>query len=97
MPVTAPCVTSFPAATPTAANTTQKKTMNAVTAHVPTRAHADQSHQQKPRRRAILAAVAATFLGLYVLGVSWFANELGSEMERSLQIAPAVQDIEHRG
>ncbi len=71
--------------------------MNATTAHVRNPARLDRSHQPKHRRRAILGAVAATFLGLYVLGVSWFANELGSEMERSLQVAPAVQDVEHRG
>ena len=71
--------------------------MNAITANVrhPS-ARSDRSHNPKHRRRAIFAAVGATFLGLYVVGVSWFANELGSEMQRSLQIAPAVQDVAHR-
>ena len=71
--------------------------MNAITANAPhTASRADKTGHPKHRRRAIFAAVGATFLGLYVLGVSWFANELGSEMQRSLQIAPAVQDVEHR-
>lgn len=72
--------------------------MNATTAHARHTAvrHDDAIHARR-RRRTILAAVGATFLGLYVLGVSWFANELGTDMQRSLQIAPAVQDVEHRG
>lgn len=72
--------------------------MNAITANA-THASARSDNAARPnhRRRAIFATVAATLLGLYVLGVSWFANELGSEMQRSLQVAPAVQDVEHRG
>ena len=59
-------------------------------------AHRAQANHPKRRRRAILAAVGATFLGLYVLGISWFANELGTDMQRSLQVAPAAQDVAHR-
>lgn len=71
--------------------------MNAIPANVRHHAaHHDQANHAKRRRRVILAAVGATFLGLYVLGVSWFANELGTDMQRSLQVAPAVQDVAHR-
>lgn len=70
--------------------------MNAITAHVRHAARSDASHYQKHRRRAIFATIGATFLGLYVLGVSWIANELGTDMQRSLQLAPAVQDVAHR-
>lgn len=71
--------------------------MNAITAHARHAARNNGSGHPKHRRRTIFAAVGAALLGLYVLGVSWFANELGSEMQRNLQIAPAVQDVEHRG
>lgn len=94
--MTASHVTSFPAGHPDRSETTKKQAMNAITAHVPHPARRNGSPHPKHRRRAIFAVVAATFLGLYVLGVSWFANELGSEMQRNLQIAPAVQDVEHR-
>ena len=70
--------------------------MNAITANTPHAAPRSHEAQPKHRRRAIFATVAATFLGLYVLGVSWIANELGTDMQRSLQIAPAVQDVAHR-
>ena len=42
------------------------------------------------------AAIGAGFLGLYVMGVTWFANELQTDMQRNLQLAPAVQDVAHR-
>lgn len=58
--------------------------------------HRDATVPARRRRRAILATVGATFLGLYVLGISWFANELQSDMQRNLQLAPAVQDVAHR-
>ena len=70
--------------------------MNAITANARHSAPRRQEAQPKHRRRAVFATVAATFLGLYVLGVSWIANELGTDMQRSLQIAPAVQDVAHR-
>lgn len=75
-------------------------TLNAIGADA--RAHArhaprrDDAGHARRRRRAILATVGAAFLGLYVLGVSWFANELQSDMQRNLQLAPAVQDVAHR-
>ena len=71
--------------------------MNATTPHARHTAvrHDDATHARR-RRRTIIATVCAAFLGLYVLGVGWFANELGTDMQRSLQIAPAVQDVEHR-
>lgn len=70
--------------------------MNAITA--PSRPHAasDSATHARRRRRAIFATVGAGFLGLYVLGVTWFANELQADMQRNLQLAPAVQDVEHR-
>ena len=74
--------------------------MNAITANAPqpsgdarTRKAASATRR---RRRTVLGAAAATFLGLYVLGVSWFANSLQADMERSLQVAPAIQDVAHR-
>ena len=73
--------------------------MNAITAHahVSTRhASADDATLVRRRRRAIIGTVAAAFLGAYVLGVSWFASELTTDMERNLQLAPAVQDVAHR-
>ncbi|HET8819850.1 MAG TPA: hypothetical protein VFM73_09950 [Xanthomonadaceae bacterium] len=70
--------------------------MNAITA--PARPHADNDSATNARwrRRAIVATIGAGFLGLYVLGVTWFANELQTDMQRNLQLAPAVQDVEHR-
>ena len=65
--------------------------MNAITANTTHAAPRSHEAQPKHRRRAIFATVAATFLGLY-----WIANELGTDMQRSLQIAPAVQDVAHR-
>lgn len=75
--------------------------MNAVSAgaHVHARrpdGRHDTTGRARHRRRAIIATVGATFLGLYVLGVSWFANELQADMQRNLQLAPAVQDVAHR-
>lgn len=75
--------------------------MNAVSAgariHVRHRAeHHDGAARARRRRRAIIATVGATFLGLYVLGISWFANELQADMQRNLQLAPAIQDVQHR-
>ena len=73
--------------------------MNAISAHAthhPATREDDATHARR-RRRTIIASVGAAFLGVYVLGVSWFANELQTEMQRNLQGAPAVVDIEHRG
>lgn len=71
--------------------------MNAITAHPRhTTARHDDAIAARRRRRAIVATVCTTLLGLYVLGVSWFANELGTDMQRTLQVAPAVQDVAHR-
>ena len=50
----------------------------------------------KRRRRTVVVAVATTFLGAYALGVTWFASSLNADMARSYQLAPAVQDVEHR-
>jgi len=52
--------------------------------------------QGKPRRRTVALAVGAAFLGLYVLGVAWFADSLNEDMARSFQLAPAVADTQHR-
>lgn len=73
--------------------------MNAITAnapHAPARNDDAATHARR-RRRTILASVGAAFLGAYVLGVSWVGNALTSEMERNLQVAPAVVDVQHRG
>ena len=70
--------------------------MNAVTANARTHASSDTAHHARWRRKAIIAAIGAGFLGLYVMGVTWFANELQSDMQRNLQLAPAVQDVAHR-
>lgn len=74
--------------------------MNATATHARphARPHAtnEQATHARRRRRSIVAAVGAGFLGLYVLGVSWFANELGADMQRNLQLAPAVEDVAHR-
>ena len=75
--------------------------MNAISAdaRVPARSRAprqDDATLARRRRRAILASIAAAFLGIYVLGVSWFANQLQSDMQRNLQLAPAVEDVAHR-
>ena len=72
--------------------------MNAITAHAPHQAaRDDDATHARRRRRTVVASIAAAFLGAYVLGVSWFANELGTEMERNLQGAPAIEDVQHRG
>lgn len=70
--------------------------MNATAAHARPHAASDDATHARRRRRAIIAAIGAGFLGLYVLGVTWFANELQSDMQRNLQFAPAVQDVAHR-
>lgn len=75
--------------------------MNAISADPGAHAgHTTVKHDEptiaKRRRRAIIATAGAAFLGLYVLGVSWFANQLQSDMQRNLQLAPAVQDVAHR-
>ena len=70
--------------------------MNAVTAHARHHAASDEATHARRRRKAIIAAIGAGFLGLYVMGVTWFANELQSDMQRNLQLAPAVQDVAHR-
>jgi len=48
------------------------------------------------RRWTIGLTVTSIFLGLYVLGLVWFAGELRADMQSSLQFAPAVQDTAHR-
>ena len=60
-------------------------------------------HQDAPtgmsvrrRRWTIGLLVTSIFLGLYVLGLVWFAGELRADMQSSLQFAPAVQDTAHR-
>lgn len=58
--------------------------------------HRDGTLPARRRRRAIIATAGVAFLGLYVLGISWFANELQSDMQRNLQLDPAVQDVAHR-
>ena len=60
----------------------------------PSRPAADA--ETKRRKRAIALGVCGAFLGAYVLGVTWFANTLTEDMARSFQLAPAVQDVEHR-
>lgn len=71
--------------------------MNAISAHAPHPAARDDATHARRRRRTIIASVGAAFLGAYVLGVTWFANELQTEMQRNLQGAPAVEDVQHRG
>ena len=78
------------------ASGSKTKPMNAVTANASTHPASDNATHARWRRRAIIAAVGAGFLGLYVLGVTWFANELQTDMQRNLQLAPAVQDVAHR-
>lgn len=74
--------------------------MNAITAdarnHAARSGRHDEATLARRRRRAIIVSAGATFLGLYVLGVGWFANELQTDMQRNLQLAPAVQDVAHR-
>ena len=74
--------------------------MNAITADARDPAARPARHDAatpaRRRRRAIIGIGGAAFLGLYVLGVGWFANELQTDMQRNLQLAPAVQDVAHR-
>ena len=73
--------------------------MNAISAdaHVPNRRTTrDEASLARRHRRGADDRAAAAFLGIYVLGVGWFANELTSDMQRNLQLAPAVQDVAHR-
>ena len=71
--------------------------MNATAAHAhprhDTRRHASPDRR---RRRTVVALVGAAFLGIYVLGITWFAETLNDDMARSFQLAPAVADVEHR-
>ena len=72
--------------------------MNAISANAPhPAARDDHATHARRRRRTIIASVAAAFLGAYVLGVSWFANQLQADMQRNLQGAPAIEDVQHRG
>ncbi|GAB3735389.1 hypothetical protein GCM10028862_19130 [Luteimonas pelagia] len=61
---------------------------------VPT--HGAAPHAPRRRRWAIGLSVAGAFLGLYVLGLVWFAHALQDDMQATLQLAPAVQDTAHR-
>lgn len=97
IPVTGRDVISLPGGNPTVPRN-EDETMNAITANAP---HAsarndDATTHGRRRRRAIIVSVGAAFLGAYVLGVSWVGNALTSEMERNLQGAPAVVDVQHR-
>jgi type VI protein secretion system component VasF len=74
-------------------------TMNAI--HAPhdfaprAPAHAAAPHSKR-RRWAIGLSIGGAFLGLYVLGLVWFAHALQDDMQATLQRAPAVQDTAHR-
>jgi hypothetical protein len=75
-------------------------TMNAIHApeHFAPRAPSQGAtpHAHRRRRWAIGLSVAGAFLGLYVLGLVWFAHALQDDMQATLQLAPAVQDTAHR-
>lgn len=72
--------------------------MNAISAHAPhATARDDDANQARRRRRTVIASVGATFLAVYVLGVSWVGNALTTEMQRNLQGTPAIADVQHRG
>ena len=62
----------------------------------PASRHHDEEANLRHRRRVVTTAIVAGFLGVYLLGVSWVAEQLGTDMQRSLQVAPAAQDIAHR-
>lgn len=73
--------------------------MNAISApapHAPAR-NDDAAGAARRRRRTVIASVGGAFLAAYLLGVSWVGNALTSEMQRNLQVAPAVVDVQHRG
>lgn len=46
----------------------------------------------RQRRWAIGLAIAAALLGAYVLGVTWFAQQLQNDMKESFQIAPILSE-----
>lgn len=71
--------------------------MSATTAHAHHAARATDARTTAPRRRrTIVVSVLLGLLGVYLLGVAWFADTLSEDMARSFQVAPAVADVEHR-
>lgn len=70
--------------------------MNATTAHAHPARHDTDARATARRRKTMAASVLAGLLGLYVMGVAWFAETLSEDMQRSFQAAPAVADVEHR-
>jgi hypothetical protein len=69
----------------------------------PTPPHPVQREERAPvspevrrRRWTIGLSVGGAFLGVYILGLVWFANALEADMQGTLQLAPVVQDTAHR-
>lgn len=44
------------------------------------------------RRWTLGVALAVALLGLYSIGVTWFAQQLQADMQESYQIAPILSD-----
>lgn len=73
--------------------------MNAVRHHhipVQREERAPVSPEVRRRRWTIGLSVGGAFLGVYILGLVWFANALQADMQGTLQLAPVVQDTAHR-
>jgi len=72
--------------------------MNAIRHHhiVQREERAPLSPEIRRRRWTIGLSVGGAFLGVYVLGLVWFANALQADMQGTLQLAPVVQDTAHR-
>lgn len=49
------------------------------------------------RRRGWLLALLALLVAAYFVGVGWVAERLRSDLTRTIQLSPAVQDHQHRG
>lgn len=48
------------------------------------------------RRHGWLLAILALLVAAYFIGVGWVAGQLRSDLARTIQLAPAVQDHQHR-
>lgn len=73
--------------------------MNAIRHHhIPAQRQerAAPSPEVRRRRWTIGLSVGGAFLGVYILGLVWFANALRADMQGTLQLAPVVQDTAHR-